>query len=387
MDDITRALRHRVDVAEAGPATTPLFQASAFEASSPFFYSRKDNPNVKELEEAIAILEGAAFGVATSSGMSALSLALSFLRAGDALVVNRLMYGCSTKLFQRVADRLGLRLQVLDLSTDEGVAAIDPAVRMVIFETPTNPFLRTVDIAAVARAAKARRPDALVVVDNTWATPLRQRPLAHGADLSLHSATKYISGHSDAMGGLVLTDRPELAEALRDERFYAGAVLDPHTAWLLRRSVQTLEIRLQAQERTARAMREWLAARPEVARVDFPHVDGRQLTGCGGILFFALREDLADRYLDLRDALQLFGTGTAMACVTSMVAQPWSGSHASMADDEKRAMGLDRGLVRLCFGLERVEDLQADLAQAFARITGAPAPSVAAPSARERCRP
>lgn len=204
-----------------------------------------------------------------------------------------------------------------------------------------------------------------MVVDNTWATPLYHRPLQLGADISLHSATKYMSGHSDVMGGLVLTDRDDLAEDLRQTRFYGGLVLAPESAWLLRRSLQTMPLRLQQQGQAARTVRDFLAGRDEVSQVYYPEVDGEQLSDYGALIFFRLKDAQPGQYERFRDALQWFGNGTAMACVTSMVAQPYSGSHASMTEQEKRDIDLGEDVVRLSIGLEALDDLLADLAQAL----------------------
>jgi cystathionine beta-lyase/cystathionine gamma-synthase len=368
MDPITRCLHTRSGTADARPSVTPLYQSSAFEAGSPFFYTRKNNPNVEEFEEVVRGLEGARHGVGVATGMAAIRTCLEQLRPGDTMVLNSLVYGCSFKLAQRFCERFNVRLEVLDLSSPGGVDAMPAETRLVLFETPTNPFLRNVDIARVAAAAKAANPSALIVVDNTWATPVYQHPLEMGADVSLHSATKYMSGHSDVMGGVLLTDRDDLADAFRQERFYSGAILDPYAAWLLRRSLQTLGVRLERQARTTADMREFLAELPQVQKVYYPEIDGAQLRGYGGILFIELRPDLVSRYQQLVNALQHFGSGTGMACVTSMVAQPFTGSHASMTDAEKEQMGLSRGLVRLCFGLEEPADLRRDLQAALAFI-------------------
>jgi cystathionine gamma-lyase/cystathionine gamma-lyase/homocysteine desulfhydrase len=375
MDPTTKALRARADTRDARPAVTPLFLTSGFEAGSPYFYTRKSNPNVVELEQAVAALEGARFGLAVATGMAAISMVLELLEPGDAFAVGRDVYGCSFKLFQRVSRRRGLTLHALDLTRED--LAIPGDTRLVLFETPTNPFLKTVDIARVAGAAHRANPEALVVVDNTWASPIFQHPLEHGADISLHSATKFLSGHGDVMGGVLLTNRAEIHEELADLRFYGGAILDAHSAWLLRRSLQTLPLRMREHQATTERIRRFLSARPEVARVHWPTVDGGQLRGYGGILCFELRAELADRYSSLAAALRLFDTGTAMACTTSKVAQPYTGSHASMTDDEKQAMGLDRALVRLCVGFEDPADLEVDLASAFAAVAAeTPAPAL-----------
>jgi cystathionine gamma-lyase/cystathionine gamma-lyase/homocysteine desulfhydrase len=368
MHPITRCLHTRTLSATGEPAVTPLYQSSAFEASSPYFYTRKANPNSAELEEVVRDLEGAQHAIAMSTGMATIRACLELVRPKETIVLNRLVYGCSFKLVQRFAAHFDAELKILDLTTDEGIAQIPAETRLVLLETPTNPFLKSSDIAKVAAAAKRGNPAAIVVVDNTWATPLYQRPLQLGADVSLHSATKYMSGHSDVMGGVLLTDRADLAERFGQERFYAGAVLDPFAAWLLRRSMQTIGVRLERQGHTAKEMVSFLEQLPQIEKVYYPHIDGQQLRGYAGILFVELRGDLVPRYPDLLAALSYFGSGTGMACVTSMVAQPYTGSHASMNDEEKAAMGLSRSLVRLCFGLEDPEDLRTDLRNALRSI-------------------
>jgi cystathionine beta-lyase/cystathionine gamma-synthase len=368
MKPVTQSLHARVDASEAHPSVTPLYQVSAFETGSTFFYTRKNNPNTAEFEKVVCILEGARYGVAVSSGMAAIRVCLEHLRPGDTMVLNSLVYGCTFKLVQRFCSRFSVNLTVLDLSCYIGVESIPSNTNLVLFETPTNPFLRTIDIARVSAAVKVKNPSALVVVDNTWATPLYQHPLEHGADVSLHSATKYMSGHSDVMGGILLTNRDDLADAFRQERFYSGSILDPYAAWLLRRSMQTFSVRLSHQARTTSELRWFLEDLPQVQKVYYPEIDDQQLCGYGGILFLELRPDLAPRYMDFLTALKCFGNGTGMACVTSMVAQPYTGSHASMTDHEKKQIGLSRGLVRLCFGLEDPADLRGDLQQALMKI-------------------
>ncbi len=367
MKPVTKMLHTRVQQ-PAFPSVTPLFQNSAFEAESPFFYTRRNNPNVEEFENAVKELEGARHGVAFSTGMAAIRACFDVLRPGDTIVINRLIYGCSYRLVHNLAAWVGVDLQVLDLSSQSSAANIPPSTSLVFFETPTNPFLKAVDISYVSRIVKERNPNALVVVDNTWATSLFQKPLTLGADISVHSATKYISGHSDVMGGVILTDNDEINDRMRNTRFYSGAILEPHAAWLLRRSLQTLAVRVQAQSSTTYHLSNFLSTLPQVANVYYPEVDGRQLCGYAGIIFIQLQKALIRKYAEVASALRLFGTGTAMACVTSMIAQPYFGSHASMTPEEKQAIGLDPGLIRLCFGLEDPEDLKQDLVAALERV-------------------
>ena len=364
---VTDALHTRVDTTKAHPTVTPLFQTSAFQSGSEFFYSRSNNPNTQELEEALCALAGARHAIATSTGMAAVSLVAGLLRPGDLVVVNRLTYGCTFRFLQRLETARDIRVLPLDLATDDGVAEIPDHARMVFFETPTNPFLETISIGKVAEKVAVKAggdgTETLVVVDNTWATPLHQLPLDHGAAISLHSATKYFSGHSDVMGGIVLTNDDNLAQALREERFYSGSTLSAHDSWLLRRSLQTLAVRMEHHVRSTRTLADFLRARPEVLTVFEPDVDGDQLLAYGGIIFIELDPKLSGGYQALASTLELFTTGTGMAAVTAMIAQPCTGSHASLTHEELEWMGIGPELVRLCFGLENPSDLCADLAR------------------------
>lgn len=361
----TKILHRRIDNQNVHPVITPLYQNSAFSARSPYFYTRKNNPNCEELEQVVSDLEGAEYAISTTTGMTAISLVLSLLRPMDHIVINRLLYGCSYKLFQRIAEQKNLTLNILDLTAPDQIEKIPRQTKMVFFETPTNPFLRSINISAVVKETKRINPDSIVVVDNTWATPLHQKPLQLDADVSIYSLTKFFSGHSDVMGGMITTNRQDLSEFLRAQRFYTGGILDPHSAWLLRRSMYTFTLRMREHERVVKIMGEFLNQLPQISRVYLPEIDDSQLMGYGCILFFELRDDLVDHYQSFTKALKLFDTGTGMACVTSTVAQPYTGSHASMTQEEKKDMGLGQNLVRLCFGMENIEDLQRDITQAL----------------------
>ena len=231
--------------------------------------------------------------------------------------------------------------------------------------SPTNPFLKTVDINRVSNHYKKLNSNCIVVVDNTWASPLYQSPCNLGADISLHSATKYISGHSDVMGGVILTNDLKIDELIRTRRFYTGANLDPHSAWLLRRSLHTLDIRLEKQGKTTKKIISFLETRNEIDKVYYPDIDGIQMVDYATLLFFDFRKDLVSKYSIFSQKLQLFSTGTGMACVTSMVAQPFTGSHASMDSIEKESMGLSLSTIRLSFGLEDPNDLITDIENAL----------------------
>lgn len=368
MKDITKLLHTRVDTANANPVVTPIFQVSAFKANSPFFYTRKNNPNIEEFEKAIASIEQSTYSIATSTGMAAINLCLNLLTTGDLIVVNKDIYGCSFNLFKRFCTRFGIKLVILDLSKEENYSKIPLNTNMVLFETPTNPFLKTINIKDVSDVIKKNNKNAVVVVDNTWATPLYQKPLNLGADISLYSATKYFSGHSDVMGGCILTNKESLYNSLLELRFYSGCILAPFSAWLLRRSLQTFTIRMKAHQNTTKEMVSFLKNIPQITKVYYPTIDGKQLIGYGTLIFFDLREDLVEFYPVFAEKLKLFNTGTGMACVTSMVAQPFTGSHASMNEYEKEKMGLSKSLIRFSFGLEDIDDLKNDILQAFNRI-------------------
>lgn len=367
----TEVIRHRVDHSRAAPNVTPLYQCSSFLSSSDYFYTRKSNPNGEELEQAFAKLESYSpnrpvFCTAVSTGMAAISAVLSLLRPGDELVINELIYGCSYALFHNFCEHYGIRLKVLDLSSPEvWSSGITASTRMVFFETPTNPLLKTVSIRGLRDLCKERNPECLIVVDNTWATPLFQNALAAGADICVYSATKYFAGHSDCMGGFVTTCNEVLSEAMKRHRFYAGAVLDPHSCWLIRRSLQTFFVRMREHVTGMEEIAAFLGTCPQVRTIYKPEVDGEQLSNYGGIFFFELAPEFEEYVGQFMDTLQLFDRGTSLACVASAVAQPWTGSHLSLSDEEKTRMGISRRLVRLSIGLEDVEDLKADLKRAL----------------------
>ena len=368
MKKITKALHTKIDTTNDAPITTPIYQSSAFEAHSEFFYTRKNNPNISEFEQTVAILENTKYALATTTGMAAISLVLNLLKPEQHLIINKHMYGCSYKLFEWFCDNYNIKLSIIDLSNKEAWVSL-PMADMIFFETPTNPFLYSINIRGISDIMKSKNKNTIIVVDNTWATPLFQKPCEHGADISLHSATKYFSGHSDVMGGIILSNNEIIYEKLKSNRFYFGAILAPFSAWLLRRSLQTLEIRLSKHKKTTLELLQFLKKKNEVAKVYYPDVDGDQLTDYATLIFFTFSEEHKNKYTEFSQSLQLFSTGTGMACVTSMIAQPFSGSHASMCKSEKEEMGLDENLVRLSFGLEDINDLRADLDLAFDNIS------------------
>ncbi len=336
-----------------------------------FEYGRSGNPTRRALEEAIAILESATQGVAFASGLAATQAIGHLLDPGDRLLMSDDVYGGTWRLADKVWRRYGVETDTVDLRDLDAVAAAfaaDRPPRMVWIETPSNPHLKVIDISAVARLAAVA--GAITVVDNTFATPYLQRPLESGADLVLHSATKYLGGHSDVIGGLVATRSDDLAERLRFHQNAAGAVPSPFDCFLVMRGLRTLAVRMERACANALVLALWLAERPEVERVQYPGLaDGeaaalveRQMRLPGAMLSIELRggEDAARR---MAGATRLFTLAESLGAVESLIEVPAPMTHASVADSP---LAVPSSLVRLSVGIENVDDLRADLEAALA---------------------
>jgi len=299
--------------------------------------------------------------------MAAISAVLHLLRPGDKIIVNELIYGCSYRFISDYCTQFGIQVVFCDLSDPLQVEnAVDNCTAMIFFETPTNPFLKSIDIKCIVEKLRSARGGGIVVVDNTWATSLFQRPLLHGADVVLYSNSKFFSGHSDIITGTAVTRNTELATRLESHRFYAGSQPDPFAAWLLRRSLQTLAVRMNRHVETTSKVAQYLREHSRVEKVYLPRVDGVQLTSYGGLLFVRFGFQDLESVASFVDNLSLFDLGTAMASVSSAVARPYFGSHLSMSPEEKARVGLDESLVRLSLGLEDADDLIEDLGRAIA---------------------
>ena len=335
-----------------------------------FEYGRSGNPTRAALEEAIATLEGATHGFAYASGLAATQNVLYLLEPGDRLLMSDDVYGGTWRLADKVWRRYGIETDVVDLRDLDAVAAAfsgDRPPRMVWIETPSNPMLKVVDISALARLAAVA--SAITVVDNTFATPYIQRPLTLGADIVLHSATKYLGGHSDVIGGLIATRSDELAERLRFHQNAAGAVPSPFDCFLVLRGMRTLALRMERASANALVLAIWLADRQEVERVHYPGLPDhpaadlveRQMRVPGAMLSFELRggEDHARRFAG---ATRLFTLAESLGAVESLLEVPAPMTHASVAESP---LAVPAGLVRLSVGIESVEDLRADLEAAF----------------------
>ena len=358
-----------------GAIVTPIFQTSTYVQQGlgrhrGYEYARTQNPTREALERNVASLEGAAHGFAFGSGLAALDAVLKLLRAGDHVVCGDNVYGGSQRLMERIYAGLGLQFTFVDMRDLRNVErALTPATRMVYCETPTNPMMNLVDLAAVGDLTQAH--GYLFVVDNTFATPFFQRPLEYGADLVLHSTTKYLNGHSDMVGGLLVMSRDDLAERLSFIQNAAGGVPGPMDCWLALRGIKTLPLRMRQHDTNGRRVAEWLAARGDVPKVYYPGLPShpqhelacRQMSGFGGMISIELGD--ADRARRVVEATRIFALAESLGGVESLIGHPATMTHAAVPVAMRQAMGLTDSLVRLSCGVEDAEDLIGDLDRAL----------------------
>jgi cystathionine beta-lyase/cystathionine gamma-synthase len=363
----------------ADPATgatiVPIYETSTFTQTAVgehqgFDYSRTVNPTRNALQTQLAALEDARFCSAFASGMAATSAVTNLLSAGDHVVVGDDLYGGTYRLFTRVLARYGIRFTFVDMADLAATrAALEPATKLIWAETPTNPLLTLVDIAGVAAFKPA---GCVLAVDNTFASPYFQSPLALGADIVVHSTTKYIGGHSDAVGGAAITNDAALAETIAFHQNAVGGVPGPFDAWLTMRGAKTLAVRMREHARNAQAVAEFLAARDDVERVFYPGLAShpqhelakRQMSGFGGMVSFALRGDGA-RAFAFAKATKLFSLAESLGGVESLVSIPARMTHGSIPPEERARRGITDSLVRLSVGIEDAGDLLDDLRTAL----------------------
>ena len=362
-----------------GAVMPPIYQTSTFAfrdvcTNAGYDYTRSGNPTRAALEEAIAVLEGGAGATCTSTGMSAVVVAMNLLPHGSHLLCTVDCYGGTFRALEHAKVTYGLEVTYLDLADLGAVrAAFRPNTRMVWIETPSNPLLRLTDIGAVAELARAH--DALTVVDNTFLSPVLQRPFQHGADLVVHSTTKYLNGHSDVVGGAVVAapGRTALVQRIQSMNNLLGTSQSPHDCFLVLRGLKTLLIRMRAHEAGAQKVAAFLAGHPAVAEVYYPglathpqHALARsQQRGFGAMLSFELREGRRERVEHVLKTLRWFTLAESLGGVESLVAHPASMTHASMTPEARRRAGITDSVIRLSIGIEEPEDLIADLDEAL----------------------
>lgn len=359
----------------AGAIMTPIYQTStyvqpALGQTHGYEYARVQNPTREALEENVAALEGARFGVAFSSGLAAIEAIAKRLSAGDHVVCEENVYGGTHRMFTQVLARLGLQFSFVDTRDPDRIRdAMRPNTKLVLVETPTNPMMRICDIALAAEIA--HEADALLCVDNTFASPYNQRPLALGADIIVHSSTKYLNGHSDIIGGIVLTNNETVHEELYFIRKATGAVPGPMDCWLCLRGTKTLHLRMRQHNESGLRVARFLEEHPKVERVYYPgllshpqhELACRQMSGFTGMVTVDLGS--LERARTLVEGTRIFALAESLGGVESLITHPAIMTHASVPPERRLAMGITDGLVRLSVGVEDPDDLIEDLDQAL----------------------
>jgi cystathionine gamma-lyase len=360
-----------------GAIMTPIYQSSTFVQDGPgvhkgYVYARGHNPTRDAVQRNLASLEGAAHGVCFASGCAAESAIAMCLDAGDHVICSDDVYGGTFRLFDKIFRRLGMSFTFVDMTNPENVrAALTDKTKLIWIETPTNPMLKLVDIQAVSAIGRAK--GITTVVDNTFATPYLQQPLALGADLVLHSTTKYLGGHSDVIGGAVMTNSDDWHTRLKFVQNAAGGVPAPMDSFLLLRSTKTLHVRMQRHVENARVIADLLAGHPEVAKVYYPGLEShpqhalmkRQMRGPGAMISFVVKGGL-DKSRRLLASTKLFACAESLGGVESLIEHPAIMTHASIPKEQREALGIDDGLIRVSVGIEDIDDLVADLKAALA---------------------
>ncbi len=363
-----------------GAIITPVYQTSTYvqeglNQHKGFEYARTQNPTRFALEECLASLEGGKYGLCFGSGLAAEGNIMNLLSSGDHVICGDDVYGGTYRLFEKVWKRYGLTFTYVDASDASKVkAAIQPNTKMIWVETPTNPLLRLCDIKAIAAVAQEKK--LVTVVDNTFASPYLQNPLALGADIVVHSVTKYLGGHSDVIGGAVITSRDDLYETLKFHQNAVGAVPGPWDCWLVMRGVKTLAVRMEAHQKNAMIIAQYLEKHPAVEKVMYPGLASHpqhslakeQMNGYGGMVSFVLKGGLesARQFLG---STKLFALAESLGGVESLVCHPVSMTHGSIPKAERDARGVVDALVRLSVGIEDIDDLVKDLEAGLAKVT------------------
>ncbi len=367
--------------AEPDPSTgaimTPIFQTSTYVQEAPgvnkgFEYARSQNPTRKALEEAFAIIENGKFGLAFSSGVAATDAVIKLLQPGDEVICGNDMYGGTYRLFTKVFEKFGIKFHYVDMHEAETIRQyINANTKLIWLETPTNPLMNICDIAAVTAIAK--KQNILVCVDNTFASPYLQNPLDLGADIVMHSVTKYLGGHSDVIQGCLVMNDAGLREKLYFIQKSCGAVPGPMDCFLVLRGIKTLGVRMKAHCENGRIIAHWLRNHPKVARVYWPGFEDhpgyaiakKQMRDFGGMISFELKNDSVEEARRVLSSTKLFSLAESLGGVESLINHPASMTHASIPREERIKNGLSDSLIRLSVGIEDAEDLINDLQQAI----------------------
>ena len=359
----------------AGAVMPPIYQTSTYiqeglGRNKGYEYARTRNPTRDAWERAVAALEGGQHGLAFASGLAALDAVLKLLKSGDHVVSGENVYGGSHRLMDRIYSQFGVEFTFVDMRDMASVErALTPATRMVYCETPTNPMMRLTDLTALADLTSAH--GLLTVVDNTFATPVFQQPLSFGADIILHSTTKYLNGHSDMVGGMLVTARDDLAERLAFIQNAAGAIPGPMDCWLALRGLKTLPLRMAQHDANGRKVAAWLTGRSDVRSIEYPGLDShpqhalaaKQMRGFGGMISFDIGD--SDRARRVVERTRIFALAESLGGVESLIGHPASMTHASVPVAMRQEMGLTDSLIRLSCGIEDADDLIADLDHAL----------------------
>ena len=360
-----------------GAISVPIYQTSTFVQEAPgvnkgYDYARTGNPTRATLEDIIARLENGSTGVAFGSGLAAIDAVIKLLETGDEILAVDDIYGGAFRLFTHVYQKFGINVNYVDTTNVENVFnAVTPKTKLIWIETPTNPTLKISDIEAIGKIAKANH--CLLCVDNTFAAPALQQPLLLGADIVVHSATKYLSGHSDLIAGLVVTKEKELGDKIKFIQNASGAILSPFDSWLVIRGIETLNLRIKQHCANAQAVAEFLETHPAVDKVYYPglknHVNHevalRQAKGFGGIVSFTLKNDTEEAATAFVTSTQYFKLAESLGGVKSLLCHPAQMTHKSIPSEKRRAAGVADSLIRLSVGLEEAADLVDDLNNAF----------------------
>ena len=362
-----------------GSVTVPLYLTSTYQQSAPgregeYVYSRTSNPTRKALEKNLAVLEDGRYGLAFSSGMAATTTVLMLLRKGDHVIAGDDIYGGTYRLFEQVLRDYGLQFTYVDTRNPDKVEnGLRKNTRMIWIETPTNPLMQIIDIRRISRISKRAR--ALLVVDNTFMSPYFQNPLKHGADIAVHSTTKYLGSHSDLIGGATVTSDQDTQKRLMFLQNAVGAVPGPMDCWLILRGVKTLAVRMDRHNENARVVSEYLQKQPKVDRLYYPGLPDhpqrdivqRQMRGHGGMLSFELKSSFNDckRFLQ---KLRIFTLAESLGGVESLIEHPASMTHASIPSQKRIEKGIKDNLLRVSVGIEDADDLVADLATGFKSV-------------------